>query len=283
MIPPKDLQNKTFTRTVRGYNSIEVDDYIKFVIAKYTQLYKENAELDRRLHIISAKYEEIANDEDSIRAACEQARKLSESMIASAQKAADDILSKVQIRCDEMIEDAAAKVESEKEALIKLRSGAAEFRQALVEQYTKQIELMRETQLPAPEEAPSEFIEREKIQSDAMAGLIPDEIIERAVLQPTKDPKFDELKRFVRPKRSKSSKKNAADKEQLTRQEALTEEIFRIAVDEDDLSDDHAAEIIAPEPDDAQITIEDILVAEALKPSRAPEEAAADEDTTEPS
>ena len=46
MIPPEDLKNKNFSRTVRGYNPIEVDDYILFLLTKYEQLYTENAELE---------------------------------------------------------------------------------------------------------------------------------------------------------------------------------------------------------------------------------------------
>ena len=47
MLPPHELKNKTFGKAMRGYNPVEVDEYIEFLIEKYTELYRENDELER--------------------------------------------------------------------------------------------------------------------------------------------------------------------------------------------------------------------------------------------
>ena len=49
MIPPHELKNKEFTRVMRGYAIPEVDEYISFVMEKYTDLYRENDALERKL------------------------------------------------------------------------------------------------------------------------------------------------------------------------------------------------------------------------------------------
>ena len=68
MLAPHELKNKTFGKAVRGYNPNEVDDYIDFLIEKYTELYRENDELERKLKIVVTNLDEIRDEEESIRA-----------------------------------------------------------------------------------------------------------------------------------------------------------------------------------------------------------------------
>ena len=49
MLPPHELKNKTFSRVLRGYNSVEVDEHINFIIEQYMELYRQNDELEWRL------------------------------------------------------------------------------------------------------------------------------------------------------------------------------------------------------------------------------------------
>ena len=45
MLTPVDIENKEFTKTFRGYDVYEVDEYMKDLVADYEKLYRENAEL----------------------------------------------------------------------------------------------------------------------------------------------------------------------------------------------------------------------------------------------
>ena len=65
MLAPHELKNKTFGKAVRGYNPNEVDDYIDFLIEKYTELYRENDELERKLKIVVTNLDEIRDEEES--------------------------------------------------------------------------------------------------------------------------------------------------------------------------------------------------------------------------
>ena len=69
MIAPHELKNKTFSKSVRGYTPTDVDEYFDFLIDKYTELYKINAELEKKLHVITQKYQELSGDEETIRSA----------------------------------------------------------------------------------------------------------------------------------------------------------------------------------------------------------------------
>ena len=238
MIPTDNLKNKNFSRSVRGYNPIEVDDYIKFLLTKYEQLHEENADLEKRLHIVSGKYEELVNEEEAIRNAVAQAQKLSESMIRSAEKSANDIIDKVNKRCEDIIEDAQIKVEAEQKKLADLRFSAAQFKEMLIREYTKYLKNLRETEIPSVDEVKAEFPTLDAIRKAAMESLIPDEIIERAVVSTANDPELVGFKRFVR-----HGQKRLSPEEKSSRKEErengvrsvgdLTDEILQSNVDDE--------------------------------------------------
>ena len=75
MIPPHELKNKEFTRVMRGYSIPEVDEYISFVMEKYTELYRENDALERRLQSTLDTLDALRAEEESIRVALINAQK----------------------------------------------------------------------------------------------------------------------------------------------------------------------------------------------------------------
>lgn len=273
MIPPEDLKNKNFSRTVRGYNPIEVDDYILFLLTKYEQLYAENAELEKRLHIVSGKYEELASDEESIRKAVGQAQKLSESMIRAAEKSASEIVSRVTARCEDLIQDAQIKVEAEQIKLARLRLDAAKFKEMLTNEYTKYLKLLRATDIPSPEDAEKEFPSGSQIFSTAMDEIEPSEILESSVLSVAADPELEEFKRFVRPKKKRLSREEKdaikrARKEGRVFDGNLTDMVLESIVDAEDAQDTAEEQLLAESPE--------MSVEEAVSTSAPKEEAPLD-------
>ena len=57
MITPLDIQNKEFSRAVRGYNQEEVDLFLDEIMADYDKLISENQELKRQLEETKGKVE----------------------------------------------------------------------------------------------------------------------------------------------------------------------------------------------------------------------------------
>ena len=262
MIPVQDLQNKSFSRTVRGYNPIEVDDYVKFLLAKYEELCRENAELEKRLHHVSGKYEELASDENAIRNAVGQAKKLVESMLSAAEKAADEVVDKARARCDELIENAQIKVEAEEEKALELRLKAAEFKEMLIREFSRYLGEVTATRIPTTEEVRAEFPTREQIRTEVLDDLIAEDIIEEAVLDTARDPSLEEFKRFTRPQGT-----HLTPEEKEARQNAdkrypghLTDEILKSNVDEDPgAQNDPPADLPLPVPETEQDEAENAL------------------------
>ena len=153
MIAPHELKNKTFSRTVRGYNPAEVDQYFDFLIEKYTEAYKAAAEFEQKYNEVKAKYAELADDEESIRSAILKAQKLGEAIVNNAKKEASEKEEAMVARCDEIIAEAKAKVEAEKANIAALRSYAIDFQHKLFGEYVKHLETIRTLNLEELEES----------------------------------------------------------------------------------------------------------------------------------
>lgn len=147
MIAPHELKNKTFSRTVRGYNPAEVDQYFDFLIEKYTEAYKAASEFEQKYNEVKAKYAELASEEESIRSAILKAQKLGEAIVTNAKNEAAEKEAELVARCDEIIAEAKAKVDAEKANIAILRNYAVEFQHKLFAEYVKHLETIRSLNL----------------------------------------------------------------------------------------------------------------------------------------
>lgn len=176
MIAPHELKNKTFSRVVRGYNPVEVDEYFDFLIEKYTEAYKTAAELEEKLSKIEAKYAELSGEEESIRSALLKAQKLGEAIVNNAKKEAKEKISALENRCDEIVADAKAKVEKEKENIAALRKSAIDFQHKLYSEYVKHVEMLKDMKIDEMTGDES-FNEEENAFEDAKTEMLsPSEI-----------------------------------------------------------------------------------------------------------
>lgn len=147
MIAPHELKNKAFNKTVRGYAVSEVDDYIDFLIDKYTEVYRKNAELENELHNTKLKYSELHHDEDSIRAVIVKAQKLGENIVSQARVEADKIIEASRNACKEKIEEAETVIAGQKAEALKVSEKSEEFRRRLYDEYLEHLKLLKEMQL----------------------------------------------------------------------------------------------------------------------------------------
>lgn len=140
MLPPHELKNKEFTHSIRGYNPVEVDDYIRYLIDNYTMLYRENDELDRKLKSTVMKLEELKRDEDSIRSTLVDAKRAAARIKADAEERADSIIRSAKSSCNAILADFNAKIDEGREALAEMQRDALELRQELFSRYSQHIE-----------------------------------------------------------------------------------------------------------------------------------------------
>lgn len=140
MLPPNELKNKEFSKAVRGYNPEEVDEHINFIIEKYSELYRENDELERRLKLTQAKLDALRRDEESIRTALINAQKAGATIINEANERAEVIQRAAKTNCDHILAEFRANIRIERENALKLRDITAKFKRELLLTYSEHIE-----------------------------------------------------------------------------------------------------------------------------------------------
>ena len=95
MLTPLDIENKRFSKTIKGYNVDEVDDFLDELTIDYEKLYKENSELREQIEKDKQDLEHYKNVEHTL-----------QNTLIMAQTTADDIKSNAQLRADQIVRDA---------------------------------------------------------------------------------------------------------------------------------------------------------------------------------
>lgn len=143
MLAPHELKNKSFAKSLKGYNPAEVDEYIEFLIGKYTEAYRENNELERKLHVVVTNLDEIKDEEESIRSTLIAAQKMADKIVSDAKDRADVITGAIQERCDAVIADFKEQLKAEKEEMWDLRNRIVDFKKQLFDLYRGHIESIK--------------------------------------------------------------------------------------------------------------------------------------------
>lgn len=95
MLTPLDIENKRFSKSIKGYNLDEVDDFLDQLTIDYEKLYKENNGLKNQVENLQKDLEHYKSVEQTL-----------QNTLIMAQQAADDIKSNAQSRADQIIRDA---------------------------------------------------------------------------------------------------------------------------------------------------------------------------------
>ncbi|MCQ2425466.1 MAG: DivIVA domain-containing protein [Lachnospiraceae bacterium] len=157
MLPPHELKNKTFTRAIRGYTTTEVDEHIEFLIAQYTELYRENDELERKYRTALAELDKFRGDEEAIRTALVNAKKAGAKITRDANNRSEIVLRSAKTNCDRILSEFHERIVQEKETLTKLQEASRSFKAMLVSQYGEQIARIEElTDTPEGDDIPDD-------------------------------------------------------------------------------------------------------------------------------
>lgn len=92
MITPADIENKEFSRAVRGYKEDEVDEFLDLIIVDMEKLLKENRQLKKELEKAQNQVERHVSTESAVYDTLESAKSLMNDIAASAERRAQVIL-----------------------------------------------------------------------------------------------------------------------------------------------------------------------------------------------
>lgn len=97
MLTALDIQNKEFTRGMRGYKEEEVDAFLDEIIVDYQNLVNENEALKARLNDATGKVSEYKSTEGAVITTLESAKALMNDIAQSAEKRANLLIKNAEI------------------------------------------------------------------------------------------------------------------------------------------------------------------------------------------
>ncbi|MBP3231086.1 MAG: DivIVA domain-containing protein [Anaerovibrio sp.] len=121
MLTPIDIHNQEFSRSFRGYNMEEIDDFLDQVVNDYEKLYRENNQLKKEIELNEkalTQYHQLEkNLQDTLLVAQRTADEVTntannraDEIRQTAKQAADNIIHEAEIEAKRRLEDAAQKV-----------------------------------------------------------------------------------------------------------------------------------------------------------------------------
>ncbi|MDH8676700.1 DivIVA domain-containing protein [Fusibacter bizertensis] len=106
MLTPLDIQNKHFRKGLRGYNEVEVEEFLALIVRSMEDLIQVNIDTTAKIHDYEKQLERYQAMEKTINEAMILAQRTSEDMIKSANDKADFIIERADEQAKRMISDA---------------------------------------------------------------------------------------------------------------------------------------------------------------------------------
>ena len=135
MITPADIENKVFSKAVRGYKEEEVDDFLDLIILDMEKLMKENRQLKKELEKSQTQVDRHVSTESSVYETLEAAKSLMNDIAASAERRAEVILKDAELEAAMITREARESISRLTDEANRLRRGVegirAKYRQML--------------------------------------------------------------------------------------------------------------------------------------------------------
>lgn len=154
MLTAKDIREVKFNRSMGGYKTVEVDEFLDRCADVVEELTAQNDENTRKMQVLAETIVDYRNQEDSIRSALISAQRMSESVIADARKQADDILAAARTEAENMRDKARQDTAEELRELNRVKQEVADFKAKLLSIYREHLTLINVLEdAPAQESA----------------------------------------------------------------------------------------------------------------------------------
>ncbi len=108
-LTPLDIQNKSFSTKMRGYNQDEVDDFLDMIVRDYEDSIAKNRELEKALKHAEEKLEYFNELKEALNQSIVVAQDTADKVKSSASKESEVIVTSAQNRADELITNAEKK------------------------------------------------------------------------------------------------------------------------------------------------------------------------------
>lgn len=107
-LTPLDIRHKEFTRAMRGYKDLEVDEFLDEIVEEFERLFNENIDFRDRFEALESKMEQYQNIEDTLKKTLISAQQQADELKQNSQKEADLVLRDAELKARSIINDSYA-------------------------------------------------------------------------------------------------------------------------------------------------------------------------------
>ena len=129
MITPLDIENKQFSKSMRGFNIDEVDEFLDEIIIDLQKIMDENAKLKNEVQSLNQELTKYKKSETSMMNTLESAKKLMNDISESAERRAEIIIKNAQLDAEVIQRDAKESISKLTEEGERLRQKVARYRE----------------------------------------------------------------------------------------------------------------------------------------------------------
>lgn len=138
-LTPLDIQNKSFSTKMRGYNQDEVDDFLDMIVRDYEAVLQENREMEKAIKHSEEKLEYFNELKDALNQSIIVAQDTADKVKTSASKESEVLVTSAQNKADELVANAEARAREINE------KAEEKAREMLTEATAQAIQLANET------------------------------------------------------------------------------------------------------------------------------------------
>jgi len=171
-----EIKNKKFEKATFGYKVEDVEAFLNKVIDYAVALENEKAENEKKLVVLASKIEEYRNEEDSIRQALLDARKLGDSILKEAKNRAEIIMRDATIKSENIVKNVKDDVKREEVILNKMKREVDAFRSKMLTMYGTHIDMIKS--IPEIERQKEEEVEESVAAEEVVAPEVVEEVPE---------------------------------------------------------------------------------------------------------
>ena len=142
-ITPMDIEQQEFSKSFRGYNEEEVDDFLDKIVKDYEELINENVRLNEEIERMQEKLKEFSEIEETLRSALLNAQKSAEEMKGRVESEAKIIIEKAELEAKSLKQEVFQREDLVKNEIDNLRRYKFTFKEkfkSMLSLYLKMIE-----------------------------------------------------------------------------------------------------------------------------------------------
>ena len=126
-LQPLEIQKTKFGQKLRGYDPVEVENFLALVAEDLTQRLAEIARLERENRLLTERLERAEERERQLQETMVRGKKVSDEMIATSQREAQLLIKEAEIAADRLVTQAAERAQQIDGKIAELRTRRKEL------------------------------------------------------------------------------------------------------------------------------------------------------------